>query len=176
VNQWLTAVVENAQRRPRHGTRRPRRDLQGLAIAQPTPANPVLYAADFHNARVDVFNGAWQNITPAGSFVDPMVPDGYAPFEIQVIGSRVFVSYAKQDADAADEVAGEGRGFVDVYDLGGNLLTRVAQHRRQLRRRADQCVRGNGRRLRAPRHVAGPVRPEAGDRRALGARVRERRA
>jgi uncharacterized protein (TIGR03118 family) len=100
---------------------------KGLAIAQPTPGNPVLYAADFHNARVDVFNGAWQNVTPAGAFVDPLLPDGYAPFGIQVIASRVFVSYAKQDADAEDEVAGQGRGFVDAYDLGGHLLARVAE-------------------------------------------------
>jgi uncharacterized protein (TIGR03118 family) len=101
---------------------------KGLAIAQPTPGNPVLYAADFHNARVDIFNGAWQNVTPPGAFVDPMLPEGYAPFGIQTIGSRVFVSYAKQDADAADEIAGQGLGFVDAYDLGGNLLARVAQH------------------------------------------------
>jgi len=101
---------------------------KGLAIAQPTPGNPLLYAADFHNARVDVFNGAWQNVTPAGAFVDPMLPDGYAPFGIQTIDSRVYVSYAKQDADAADEIAGEGRGFVDAYDLDGNLVARVAQH------------------------------------------------
>ena len=100
---------------------------KGLAIAEPTPGNPLLYAADFHNARVDVFNGAWQNVTPAGAFVDPMLPDGYAPFGIQTIGSRVYVSYAKQDADAADEIAGEGRGFVDAYDLGGNFVARVAQ-------------------------------------------------
>jgi uncharacterized protein (TIGR03118 family) len=101
---------------------------KGLAIAEPTAGNPLLYAADFHNARVDVFNGAWQNVTPAGAFVDPTLPDGYAPFGIQTIGSRVYVSYAKQDADAADEIAGEGRGFVDAYDLDGNLVARVAQH------------------------------------------------
>jgi uncharacterized protein (TIGR03118 family) len=101
---------------------------KGLAIAEPTPGHPRLYAADFHNARVDVFNGAWQNVTPAGAFVDPTLPDGYAPFGIQTIGSRVYVSYAQQDADAADEVAGEGRGFVDAYDLTGNLIARVAQH------------------------------------------------
>jgi uncharacterized protein (TIGR03118 family) len=100
---------------------------KGLAIAQ-TDAGPLLYAADFHNARVDVFNGAWQNVTPADSFVDPMLPDDYAPFGIQTIAGRVFVSYAKQDAHAEDEIAGEGRGFVDAYDLDGHLLTRVAQH------------------------------------------------
>jgi uncharacterized protein (TIGR03118 family) len=101
---------------------------KGLAIAQPTPGNPLLYAADFHNARVDVFNGAWQNVTAPGTFSDPMLPSGYAPFGIQTIGSRVYVSYAKQDADAADEIAGQGRGFVDAYDLAGNFVARVAQH------------------------------------------------
>jgi uncharacterized protein (TIGR03118 family) len=101
---------------------------KGLAIAQPSPGRPLLYAADFHNARVDVFDGAWQNVTPPGSFVDPRLPDGYAPFGIQTIGNRVFVAYAKQDADAEDEIAGEGRGFVDAYDFDGNLLARVAQH------------------------------------------------
>ena len=101
--------------------------FKGLAIAQPTLGPPLLYAADFHNARVDVFNGAWQNVTPAGSFVDPTLPSGYAPFGIQTIGERVFVSYAKQDADAADEVAGQGLGFVDAYDLSGDLVARVAE-------------------------------------------------
>jgi uncharacterized protein (TIGR03118 family) len=101
--------------------------FKGLAIAQPTLGHPLLYAADFHNAHVDVFNGAWQNVTPAGSFVDPTLPSGYAPFGIQTIGDRVFVSYAKQDADARDEVAGQGRGFVDAYDLAGNLVARVAE-------------------------------------------------
>jgi uncharacterized protein (TIGR03118 family) len=101
--------------------------FKGLAIAQPASGSPLLYATDFHNGRVDVFNGAWQNVTPAGSFVDPQLPSGYAPFGIQKIGERVFVSYAKQDADAADEVAGQSLGFVDAYDLAGNLLARVAQ-------------------------------------------------
>ncbi len=103
---------------------------KGLAIAQPTPGQPRLYAADFHNARVDVFDGRWQNVTPAGSFADPELPAGYAPFGIQTIGSRVFVSYAKQDADAEDELAGQGRGFVDAYDLQGNLVGRVLGHGR----------------------------------------------
>jgi uncharacterized protein (TIGR03118 family) len=101
---------------------------KGLAIAQPTPGQPLLYATDFHNARVDVFNGSWGLVTPPGAFVDPSLPDGYAPFGIQTIGSRVFVTYAMQDADAHDEVAGQSRGFVDAYDLQGNLLARVAQH------------------------------------------------
>ena len=67
-------------------------------------------------------------MTSAGAFVDADLPSGYAPFGIQTIGSRIFVTYAKQDADAEDEIAGQGRGFVDVYDTSGALLARVAQH------------------------------------------------
>jgi uncharacterized protein (TIGR03118 family) len=100
---------------------------KGLAIAQ-APAGPRLYAADFHNARVDVFDGAWNDVTPAGSFADPELPQGYAPFGVQTIGGRVFVTYAKQDEDAEDELAGQGRGFVDAYDLAGNLVGRLEGH------------------------------------------------
>jgi uncharacterized protein (TIGR03118 family) len=99
---------------------------KGLAIAD-TLAGPRLYAADFHNAKVDVFDGSF-GLVPDSGFVDPALPSGYAPFGIQTIGSRVFVSYAKQDADAEDEIAGQGKGFVDAYDLAGNLVSRVAQH------------------------------------------------
>jgi uncharacterized protein (TIGR03118 family) len=102
--------------------------FKGLAIAHPTPGTPLLYAADFHNAQVDVFNGAWQNVTPPGAFVDPNVPAGYAPFGIQAIGSDLFVTYGKQDADAHDELDGQGLGFVDEYDLQGNLVAHVAEH------------------------------------------------
>jgi len=98
---------------------------KGLAIAN-TAAGPRLYAADFHNARVDVFDGNFTYVP--GGFVDPSLPSGYAPFGIQTIGDRVFVTYAKQDADAEDEIAGQGKGFVDAYDTAGNLLSRVAQH------------------------------------------------
>jgi uncharacterized protein (TIGR03118 family) len=101
---------------------------KGLAIAQPTNGGPLLYATDFHNARVDVFNGAWQNVTTATAFVDPMLPRGYAPFGIQTIDSRIFVTYAKQQAGSDDEAHGQGLGAVDMYDLQGNLLGRVAQH------------------------------------------------
>ena len=67
-------------------------------------------------------------MTPPGAFVDPDLEQGYAPFGIQTIGDRIFVSYAKQDEAGEDEIAGQGRGFVDAYDLQGNLLARVAQH------------------------------------------------
>jgi uncharacterized protein (TIGR03118 family) len=99
---------------------------KGLAIAV-TSSGPRLYAADFHNARVDVFDGSFGAVSDPGAFVDPTLPAGYAPFGIQTIGDRIFVAYAKQDADAEDEVAGQGLGFVDAYDTEGGLVARVAQ-------------------------------------------------
>ena len=97
---------------------------KGLAIA----ANPArLYATDFHNGRVDVFDGNFTPINTPGQFTDPKLPAGFAPFGIQNIGDQIFVSYAKQDADAEDDVAGQGLGFVDVFDRDGVLLDRVAQ-------------------------------------------------
>ena len=100
---------------------------KGLAIAT-TGTGPQLYATDFHNARIDVFDATWMAVTPAGGFVDSKLPAGYAPFGIQTIGTRIFVTFAKQGAGAKDEIDGQGLGFVDAFDTDGNLLVRVAQH------------------------------------------------
>jgi uncharacterized protein (TIGR03118 family) len=89
-----------------------------------------LYATDFHNARVDVFDSSFAPVTtlPAGAFTDPGLPAGYAPFGIQAIGPHIFVTYAKQVAGSNDEAHGQGLGVVDVYDANGTLLSRVATH------------------------------------------------
>jgi uncharacterized protein (TIGR03118 family) len=97
---------------------------KGLAIAS-TSDGPRLYAADFHNARVDVFNGSFNLVMRAGAFQDPNLPAGYAPFGIQNIGGWIYVSYAKQDEEKKDEVAGPGLGIVDVYDANGTFLRRA---------------------------------------------------
>ncbi len=94
----------------------------GLAIA-----GDRLYAADFLGARVDVFDGTFTPIADADAFVDPKLPDGFAPFGIQNVGGTIFVAYAKQDEEEPDEeVAGQGLGIVDAFDTSGNLLGRVA--------------------------------------------------
>jgi len=98
---------------------------KGLAIAS-TAKGDRLYATDFHNARVDVFDESFDLMTKAGAFRDPELPAGYAPFGIQAIRGNIFVTYAKQDADAEDDVAGTGFGFVDRYSKRGELLQRVA--------------------------------------------------
>jgi uncharacterized protein (TIGR03118 family) len=98
---------------------------KGLAVGHVGTAN-YLYATDFHNGRIDVFNGAFALQSWPGAFVDPKLPMGYAPFGIQSLGGRIFVTYAKQDAAATDEIAGQGRGFVSVFGTDGTFQGRVA--------------------------------------------------
>jgi len=98
---------------------------KGLAIAS-TAAGDFLYATDFHNARVDVFDGSFNLVSTPGAFVDPKIPEGFAPFGIQAIDGAIFVTYAKQDEEQEDDVAGQGLGFVDLFDTSGVLLARVA--------------------------------------------------
>jgi uncharacterized protein (TIGR03118 family) len=90
-----------------------------------TLAGNLLYAANFHANSIDVFNNAFAPTTVPGGFVDPNLPAGFAPFNVQEIGGRILVAYAKQDADAEDEVAGPGLGYVDVYDTNGHLIRRL---------------------------------------------------
>ena len=97
---------------------------KGLAIAT-TSAGTFLYAADFHHGRIDVFDAGFHRVRLPGRFRDRKLPRGYAPFNVQELGGRLYVAYAKQDADREDEVAGPGRGFVDVYSAGGHLLRRL---------------------------------------------------
>jgi uncharacterized protein (TIGR03118 family) len=101
--------------------------FKGLAISN-GPSGPRLYATDFANGRVDVFDGSWNPVNIPGAFVDPTLPSHYAPFGIQTIGERVFVTYGKRQPGSTDEAHGQGLGFVDAYDLDGKFLGRVAQH------------------------------------------------
>lgn len=98
---------------------------KGLAIAG-TGTDARLYATNFHAGTVDVFDNKYALLTLPGAFVDPNLPKGYAPFGIQNINGTLYVTYALQDDDAEDDVAGPGHGFVDAYDTAGNLLRRVA--------------------------------------------------
>ena len=90
-----------------------------------TLANDLLYAANFHAGTVDVFDSTFAPTTVPGGFLDSSVPAGYAPFDIANIGGNLYVTYALQDADKHDDVAGAGNGFVDIFDPNGNLLTRL---------------------------------------------------
>jgi uncharacterized protein (TIGR03118 family) len=98
---------------------------KGLAIGANSHGH-FLYATDFHNTKIDVFDTNFHSATLAGNFSDPKIPDGFAPFGIQNVNGDLYVTYAKQDADKHDDVAGQGNGFVDVFDTDGHFLQRVA--------------------------------------------------
>ena len=85
----------------------------------------LLYAADFHNNKVDVFDKNFSPVTLAGGFADHSISDKYAPFNVQNLGGSIYVAYAKQDDDKVDEVPGRGNGIVNVFDASGNLIRRV---------------------------------------------------
>jgi len=96
---------------------------KGLATAT-IGSNSYLYAANFEQARVDVFGSAGAPPLP-GNFTDPNVPAGFAPFGIETIGSQVFVTYAKVDPVTHDDQAGPGNGFVSVFNLNGTFVKRM---------------------------------------------------
>ncbi|HXC57826.1 MAG TPA: TIGR03118 family protein [Steroidobacteraceae bacterium] len=98
--------------------------FKGLAIATNGTAN-FLYAADFHNNKIVVFDKNFAKVVPSGGFTDPTLPAGFAPFNIQAVTisgtTLLVVAYAKQDGSGTDEVAGAGEGIVNTFDLNGTL-------------------------------------------------------
>jgi uncharacterized protein (TIGR03118 family) len=84
-----------------------------------------LYVTNFYEGTVDVYNQNWAEVSNEQSFVDPTLPDGYAPFGIQNINGLIYVTYAKQDAEKKDDVPGPGHGFASVFDTSGNFIERL---------------------------------------------------
>lgn len=95
----------------------------GLAIGG-TGASSRLYAANFGLGRVDVFDGSFAAVS--GGFVDPTLPAGYSPFNVQNVGGDIVVTYAIFNPATGEDLDGAGHGIVDVYDADGTLLRRVA--------------------------------------------------
>jgi uncharacterized protein (TIGR03118 family) len=100
---------------------------KGLAIANNGSAN-YLYAANFRFGTVEVFDKDFKLVTLSGSFSDSRIPAGFAPFDIQELGGRLYVTYAMQKPDKHDDLSGPGNGFVNVFDLNGHLLRRLIRH------------------------------------------------
>jgi len=101
---------------------------KGVAEAA-VSGNNYLYAANFKSGAIDVFKGTSTGLGTsdlAGSFSDPNLPSGYAPFNIQNLNDKLYVTYAEQDPNSPDEVAGAGKGLVSIFDTQGNFIERLA--------------------------------------------------
>jgi uncharacterized protein (TIGR03118 family) len=98
---------------------------KGVTIVELPHHGAILYAADFHNARVDMFDQDYTPIDGTGRFEDPALPPGYAPFNVVARGPFVFVAYAQQNEEKEDEVAGPGKGYVNVFDATGKAHMRL---------------------------------------------------
>jgi uncharacterized protein (TIGR03118 family) len=99
---------------------------KGVVILDSLLTAPALAVTDFHGAFIETFLPGFASVALPGSFTDPNLPTGYAPFGIQVIGRQVFVTYALQDAAQHDPVAGAGNGIVSIFDMDGNFVRRFA--------------------------------------------------
>ena len=97
---------------------------KGLALAA-NGSNTYIYATDFHNGTIDVLDTGFNKVSLGGSFTDPNLPSGYAPFGIQTSGGLLYVTYAQQDAQKHDDVPCPGCGYLDVFDTNGNLIQRL---------------------------------------------------
>ena len=98
----------------------------GLALASVGTTN-YLYAANFAaGGGINVFDSSFTQVnstTFAGKFVDPNPLSGYAPYNIQLVGSDLYVEYAQRGT--AGSVPGAGLGYVDVFDTSGNFVKRL---------------------------------------------------
>ncbi len=97
---------------------------KGLAISSDANTS-LLYTTNFNAGHVDTFDANFVRTTLPGSFTDPTIPAGFAPFNIENIGGQLYVTYAKQDADKHDDVAGPGNGFIDIFKPDGTLVKRL---------------------------------------------------
>lgn len=103
----------------------------GLAIGV-SNAGPTLYATNFSKGTIDTFDKAWKPITMPGGFIDPDLPAGFFPSNIQRYGRRLYVAYNLSDGSGSYGYGGPGTGLINVFDLNGNLLQRLVPNHANL--------------------------------------------
>ena len=124
-NGGATFVVEDSPKGGAAGKTPAKAVFKGLALATTPKAGPELFAADVANAKIDVLSKNFKLVSTPKEFRDPKMPAGYAPFNVQDLGGRIYVTYGQQNKARTDVVPGAHRGFVDVYTVNGQLIRRL---------------------------------------------------
>jgi uncharacterized protein (TIGR03118 family) len=90
---------------------------KGMTMATDANGHTHLYVTNFRAGTVEIYN---PDFSLAGTFTDPkLTAKGFAPFNVETFNGKLYVTFAKQNADKHDDVAGHGLGFVDVFNLDG---------------------------------------------------------
>jgi uncharacterized protein (TIGR03118 family) len=124
ISGWNPGVDPTHAILPPSADKSPGAVYKGLAMGS-NATGTYLFATNFRAGTVDVFDSTFHQVSLAGSFTDPNLLPGYAPFGIANLNGKLYVTYALQNAAKHDDVAGPAHGFVDVYDTNGNLLQRL---------------------------------------------------
>jgi len=95
----------------------------GLAIGNDGTGN-FLYAANYAQGTIDVFDASF-NYLPGKTFSDPKMPQGYNPYNVQVMNGMLYVTYAASKGYSGGYY-GSVTGYVDIYNLNGTLASRFA--------------------------------------------------
>jgi uncharacterized protein (TIGR03118 family) len=124
ISGWNPTLIENrAIKAVDNGNREAVYKGTTLGVAN---GSNFLYVTNFHAGKVETYDENFNRVNSNG-FVDPNLPNGYAPFGIRNFNGEIFVTYAKQDAMRHDDVACPGCGLVDAFDTSGNFLRRLTQ-------------------------------------------------
>ncbi|WP_214416578.1 TIGR03118 family protein [Sphaerisporangium fuscum] len=100
-------------------------DYKGLALMT-TNRGRFLLAADFAHNRIDVFDDDFSRVRLGKrAFRDPRLPSDYSAFNVEIVGTSVFVAFAKRDPATGKSVAGKGFGFISRFSASGRYLGRV---------------------------------------------------
>jgi len=103
----------------------------GLAMGS-NSSGSFLYAANFAGGRIDVFNSTFAPTTLAGAFVDPSLPAGYVPYNIENVDGSLYIAYSQVNPATQQAAKGAGLGVVSVFDTDGNFIRRLVSNGGQL--------------------------------------------
>ena len=89
------------------------------------PASNHLFATDMSRNSVDIIDNTWHKL---GSFTDPDLPKHYGPFNVALLGGKLYVTFARLRNDGEEVQEGAGLGYVSVFNTDGSLVKRLVSN------------------------------------------------